>query len=72
MYLYVFLLGECVEDCPTEKPEVACLTEPIFPDWVDATDGEDYLNFTTTYVQGSGDVTREVRNTHLMPPPKVL
>ena len=53
--------GECAEDCPAEEPMIACLTEPIFPDWVDDTDGEDYVNFTTTYVQGSGDITLEVR-----------
>ena len=39
---------------------MACLMEPIFPDWVDDTDGEDYVNYTTTYVQGSEEVTREV------------
>ena len=26
--------GLCLPDCPTIEPEVACLEDPIFPEWV--------------------------------------
>ena len=39
--------GLCLPDCPTIEPEVACLDDPIFPDWVRASD-RDAVNFTAT------------------------
>ncbi|TRY78181.1 hypothetical protein TCAL_06224, partial [Tigriopus californicus] len=50
----------CVQDCPSEIVEVACLSEPEFPALVNLWDGSDFVNFTANYEQGSGMVTKEL------------
>jgi hypothetical protein len=46
--------GYCLDDCPAEEPVVACLTEPIFP--VSTDDDGYHQNYTTEYLQGSGQI----------------
>ncbi len=55
---YIDEWGYCLDDCPAEVPEVACLDEPIFPDFAP---GDGYHeNFTSSYIQGSGKITRDL------------
>ena len=43
-------------DCPTIEPEVACLEDPTFPDWVRASD-RDAVNFTATLQTATGPMS---------------
>ena len=52
--------GDCLDDCPSEIPNVVCLDEPIFPDFADGSNNA--VNYTANYTRGSGVVTYEVFN----------
>ena len=57
--LNVLEWGDCLDDCPSEPVNSACIEEPEFPEF---SDGEDPLvvNYTSSYERGSGIVTDEV------------
>ena len=50
--------GECLDSCPTEEVNAACLSEPIFPIFADGTTR--MVNYTATYDLGSGLPVEEV------------
>ena len=56
--LNVIEWGDCMDYCPTEPVNSACLEEPEFPLFSDGTGLTE--NFTSTYERGSGIVTDEV------------
>ena len=51
--------GECLLDCPHEPIQIACLSEPLFPDYAI---GEEELltNFTASYEKGSDAISLDV------------
>ena len=49
--------GDCLEDCPTEPYDSACLQDPIFPATADGTTVS--VNYTTDYTPGVSVVTSE-------------
>ena len=56
--LNVIEWGDCMDYCPTEPVNSACLEEPEFPVFSDGTGLT--ANYTSTYERGSGIVTDEV------------
>jgi len=50
--------GECLPNCPQEVTNIVCLDEPEFPAY--AANGEIYVNYSSNFVQGSGDITFEL------------
>ena len=57
--LNVLEWGDCMEHCPTEEVNSACIEEPEFPIFSDGSGL--YVNYTSNYERGSGKVTNEVR-----------
>ena len=51
--------GYCLPDCPHEEIKVACIHEPIFPDFLFIDDGY-HQNLTSNYIPGSGEVLLEL------------
>ena len=49
--------GDCLEDCPSEPINSACLSDPIFPAIADGSDHA--VNATTEYITGISVVTNE-------------
>lgn len=56
--------GYCLSDCPSEKPEKACLEGPMFPDLPDDSDDEDLnaVNYTTQFDPNEDIVLKDVSN----------
>jgi hypothetical protein len=52
--------GDCLDDCPSESVNSACLTDPEFPVFSDGSGGT--TNFTSYFLLGIGAVTDEVNN----------
>ena len=56
--LNVLEWGDCLDDCPSEPINSACLTDPTFPSIADGSD--DATNYTTNYTTGISVVTDEL------------
>jgi hypothetical protein len=52
--------GFCQDYCPTEKPEVACLEDPTFPDYVRPEGEGTFVNFTTDFKPNIGQIVLEL------------
>ena len=50
--------GECLPDCPQEEVTSVCIMEPDFPKFADGSEGT--VNYTSSYMYGSGRATRDV------------
>ena len=56
--LHVLEWGDCIDDCPKEPINSACLEDPQFPIFADGSDQA--VNYTSNYTTGRSVVTNEL------------